>query len=300
MIMNNIHINIIEALYYKINSINRKYKISSPRFKSLFNISPTFYLYNYSSSLENEIYNLYGESKSLDKYMDIIALIKCFITLIYSSPNDNSEENEYVNTFSFLNIININRSQIEKKYIIKNKLFRSFLFTSPSSEGMINRSYLAASGVLNKKKNINQALYELINLSNNVIKTKEHQRDVVVINHIINAAYDYLIGKRLTMPYYKNMDIYAYYFFNPLDFINLYKFERCEFYKLLDECAINDDSFMKKSFIYNTNLFIVDSLASVIDIKNNIKNYDKIISILLNSNATLPNTVLKNIKVGHL
>ena len=95
------------------------------------------------------------------------------------------------------------------------------------------------------------------------------------------------------------MNIYAYYFFNPLDFVNLYALERSVFYELLNNSVIGSNSFMKKSFIYNLNLFIINTLDDIKGIRDNVENYDKIISILLNSNLTLPNNILRDIKLGY-
>lgn len=285
---------IIDALYSKINSKNDKFKISKQRFNVLFEISPTFYLYEYCSLLEQCIYNKYNETV-LYKYLYILDFIKSIMTLFFSPINSNSCENEYTQLYSYLNIINVNRSQICNKKKLRDKLFKAFLFTAPSSEEVVTKFHLSAKGIYYRKENINQIYYEIINLLD--FERYNHKKDISVINDMLTIAYKYLTGDNLLIPYYKRMDIYAHYFFNPLDFINLYTLERSVFYKLLNNSVLGSNSFMKKSFIYNLNLFIISTLDDIKEIQDNVENYNKIIPILLNSNLTLPNNTLRDIKL---
>lgn len=294
--MNHLDNHIIDALYSKINSKNDKFKISEQRFNVLFGISPTFYLYEYSSLLEQCIYNKYN-GIVLYKYLYILDFIKSIITLFFSPINSNSCENEYAKLYSYLNIINVNRSQISNKKSLRDKLYKTFLFTAPASEEVVMKFHLSTKGIYYRKENINQIYYEIIDLLN--LERYNHKKDISVINNMLTMAYKYLTGDNLSIPYYKPMDIYAYYFFNPLDFVNLYALERSVFYELLNNSVIGSNSFMKKSFIYNLNLFIINTLDDIKGIRDNVENYDKIISILLNSNLTLPNNILRDIKLGY-
>ena len=57
------------------------------------------------------------------------AALQCILglkALIYSSPKSNSYENEYSLLYAFLNIININRSQIRNKQAFAGEVIWDF------------------------------------------------------------------------------------------------------------------------------------------------------------------------------
>ena len=138
--------------------------------------------------------------------------------LIYSSPKNNSYENEYSLLYAFLNIININRSQIRNKQPLRDKLFWTFFFCTPSPEYIVCGTRISPTGLLYYRKvNIDKAVYEITHLSD--INKHIDEPEIGQINKILSVAYNYLTGKELFMPQYRYMDVYGYYFFNPLDYI---------------------------------------------------------------------------------
>ena len=89
---------------------------------------------------------------------------------------------------------------------------------------------------------------------NTLINKHIDEPEIGQINKILSVAYNYLTGKELFMPQYRYMDIYGYYFFNPLDYINLYQYDRRTFYELMDKSVVGKFTFMKRAFVYNYNL----------------------------------------------
>lgn len=285
--------NLINALYYKARRPNKKFKMSKQQFKSLFGISPLFYYYEYCPIIEDIIHKTHDKSES---YRYTLDFIKSLISLFFSPFETNSYENEFSTLYAYLNIININRSQIKNKQYLKNKLFHAFLFSAPSSEEVVTNFRLTTKGVYYRKENINQIIYDIIDFSK--INRMYNHNDLHSINNMLDIAYKYIIGEILFIPYYEKMDIYAYYFFHPLDYVNLYTFDRNAFYKLLSNSVIGDYSFMKKAYIYNYNLMLASNIDVITEVQRNVENSDEVITNLFNSCSTLQNKVLRDLKLS--
>ncbi|WP_285829803.1 hypothetical protein [Bacteroides acidifaciens] len=290
--------NIIEALYCKINRNSSSFKLSRQKFKILFGFDPTYYCYEWYATIHKRINEMYNGCVETQYF----AALQCILglkALIYSSPKSNSYENEYSLLYAFLNIININRSQIRNKQPLRDKLFWTFLFCTPSPEYIVCGTRISPTGLLYYHKvNIDKAVYEITHLSD--INKHIDEPEIGQINKILSVAYSYLTGKELFMPQYRYMDIYGYYFFNPLDYINLYQYDKRTFYELMDKSVVGKFTFMKRAFVYNYNLYIVDNIDKIIELKENLRNFEAVKKVLFFSGVTIRNPILLDIKSGNI
>ncbi len=286
--------NIIEAMYLKIKRDKNDFRLSKSQFETLFGIDVSFY---YKYDLLDWLYDTYVGIE-YDKCFAAWNCISGIKTLIFSAPNSNSYENEYSQLYAYLNIINLNRSQIKNKQYFRECMFKTFLFCRPAPEDVVNGTKLSSKGILYYHgMKIDNMVQDILKLSNDNLQFETSK--LAQNNIMLELAYKYLTGKELFLPQYLNMDAYAYYFFNPLDYINLYQYDKRTFFELMDNCVVGKMSFMKKAFIYNYNLFIVDNVEKILELKEHLVNFNKVKDILYFSVATVRNETIRKVKYGY-
>lgn len=293
----NIDLAVLAAIFQKTNSRNDRFRLSDKQFGSLFQICPSFYLFEYGEKVNTLIHKSYENSESMYRdYLAIWEFAQCLQTLILNHVHSNSYENEFTKLYSYLNIINVNRSNLKDKEHYRNKLFQSFLFTSPYSWEFSRHMKLSKNCITYNGKNIENLLSKFFNLEK---EESEMDKSAMIdcINRILKTTYSYMVGKKLFMPYHPQKDIYSYYYFHPADFIELYQNNKAIFYAYLDNSVEDKFTFMKKAFVYNYSLFIISSHVVMSELDCYCKHKDRLLDVLFLSNLTLPNSVIKEIYI---
>lgn len=297
----NIDLAVLTVIFQKTNSRNDRFRLSDKQFRNLFQICPSFYLFEYGEKVNTLISRCYEDSESM--YWDYLAIwgfVQCLQTLIFDRVHSNSSDNEFTKLYSYLNIINVNRSNLKNKERYRNKLFQSFLFTSPYSWEFSRHIKLSKNCITYKGKNIEELLSKFFNVEKEESETDKSAM-IDSINSILKTAYLYMVGKKLFMPYHPQKDIYSYYYFHPADFIELYQNNKALFYTYLDCSVDGKATFMKRAFVYNYSLFIISSPDRVMsELDCYCKHKDRILDVLFLSNSTLPNSVIKKIEFSHI
>lgn len=286
-----------KAILKRTDNRNDAFKLSDRQFRSIFRLNPGLFLYEYGFETTKQI-----EGSEYSERYDNLAIwqfLLSFKHLIFSPAHLNSAMNEFTNLYSYLNIVNVNRSGLKDKAIYRNRLFKSYLFCVPYSWEFSRHIKLTKRGVTYRNKNIGDTISKFFNVE---ITGNEPEKSAMIniINELLQTAYTYMTGEKLFLPYYPQKDEFSYYFFNTDDFIRLYHSDKALFYTYLDNSVDNKPSFMKRAFVYNYSLFIVSSpdvMMSELDCYS--RNKEKVLDALFLSNSTLPNPVIKLIEYSN-
>lgn len=293
----NIDLAVLEAIYQRTDSRNDLFRLSDKQFRSLFQIAPSLFLFEYGEKVRTLIGKCHDDSEPMySDYLAIWEFAQSLQSLIFAPVRTNSSMNEFTKLYSYLNIVNVNRSNLKDKEHFRNKLFQSFLFTSPYSWEFSRHMKLSKNCITYNGKSIENLLSKLFNVEKEESETYKSAM-IGCINRILKTTYSYMVGKKLFMPYRTQKDAYSYYYYHPTDFIELYHNNKVLFYAYLDNSVEGKTTFMKKAFVYNYSLFIIsipDIVMSELDCY--CKHKDKILDVLFLSNLTLPNSVIKKIK----
>lgn len=286
---------VISALYQRMGSRNDRLRMSNKTFEELFYIDPNFYLYEYGTMIE-ELINKSHNTLEVGDYdcLAVWSFVQCLQTLLLTRVHENSTENEFTKIYSFMNIINVNRSCLERKMHYCDRLFRSFLFCAPYSWEFGRHFKLTTKGITYKRTNIEKTVFKLLDIADTA-----HEADCLEpIGKILKTVFFYLSGKKLSLPYYPQKDIYTYYFFHPYDFVELFHNEKKQFYQYLDGCVEGQLTFMKKAFVFNYNLFALTNQNVMPEFESYSTQREKVKSVLWATNVTLPNSIIKEAKCG--
>ena len=298
---NNIELAVMTAIFQRTDSRNDRFRLSDKQFRRIFQICPSFFLFEYGEKARTLIGKYYDDSESMYfNYLAIWEFAQCLQSLIFAPVHANSSMNEFSKLYSFLNIINVNRSNLKNKTHYRRKLFRSFLFASPYSWEFSQHIKLSKNCVTYNEENIENVLAEFFN-----VEKEENETDksamIDSINRILKTIYSYMVGEKLFMPYRPQKDVYSYYYFHLTDFIELYQNNKALFYAYLDNSVDGKSTFMKKAFVYNYGLFIISSPDIVMsELDCYCKHKDRILDVLFLSNSILPNSVIKKIKFVYI
>ena len=297
----NIALAVLEAIFQRTDSRNDLFRLSDKQFRSLFQIAPSFFLFEYGEKVRTLIGKCHDDSKPMySDYLAIWEFAQCLQSLIFAPVRTNSSMNEFTKLYSYLNIINVNRSNLKDKAHYKNKLFQSFLFTSPYSWEFSQHIKLSKNCVTYNEENIEDVLSKFFNVEKEENETGKNAM-IDSINRILKTTYSYMVGEKLFMPYRPQKDVYSYYYLHPTDFIELYQNNKALFYAYLDNSVEGKANFMKKAFVYNYSLFIISSPDIVMsELDCYCKHKDRILDVLFLSNSTLPNSAIKKIKFGYI
>lgn len=293
----NIDLAVLEAIFQRTDSRNNLFRLSDKQFRSLFQIAPSFFLFEYGEKVRRLIGKCHDDSEPMySDYLAIWEFAQCLQSLIFAPVCTNSSMNEFVKLYSYLNIINVNRSNLKNKAHYRNKLFQSFLFTSPYSWEFSRHMKLSKNCITYNGKSIEDLLSIFFNVEK---EGSEMDKSAMIdcINRILKTTYSYMVGKKLFMPYHTQKDAYSYYYYHLTDFIELYQNDKALFYAYLDNSVEGKTTFMKKAFVYNYSLFII-SISDIVmsELDCYCKHKDKILDVLFLSNSTLPNSAIKKIK----
>lgn len=297
----NIDLAVLAAIFQRTDSRNDLFRLSDKQFISLFQITPSFFLFEYGEKVKTLIDRCYYDLEPMySDYLAIWEFAQCLQSLIFAPIHTNSSFNEFTKLYSYLNIINVNRSNLKDKAHYRNKLFQSFLFSSPYSWEFSRHIKLSKNCITYNGDNIEDILSKFFD-----VEKEENETDksamIDGINSILKTTYSYMVGEKLFMPYHPQKDIYSYYYFHPTDFIELYQNNKALFYAYLDNSVDGKATFMKRAFVYNYSLFIISSPDIVMsELDCYCKHKDRILDVLFLSNSTLPNSVIKKIKFGYI
>lgn len=284
--------NIVTALLERMKSRNKGFLLSRPRFKKLFKLDTDCYLYGYGERLERHLLDKYGESADTFKYLDIFHFIADLLRLYYAPKNSNSEENEFGKLYAYGSIIGVHRCPVTDKPIYLKRLLGTLLFCFPASEDYIRRFRWRKDGLYYNSENVGT----LIDCTIREIKESESQTESAdMIEWIITETYSYLVGSNTGLPYVHSETLLHYYL-TPSDYVWLYHHDKELFFTYLDTAALQPKIFSNKSFVYNFNLYILKDTEILDEIARYSRCYEAVLRLLFQSNAILPNPIIRRIK----
>lgn len=284
--------NIVTALLERMKSRNKCFSLSRTRFKKLFHLDTDYYLYDFGATLEQSLLDKYGESSLTFKYLDTFHLIVDFLRLYCKPQNTNSEENEFGKLYAFTSIIGLHRCPIPEKRLYLDRLLRTLLFCFPSSEEYIHKFRWRKDGLYYKSENVKTLIHDTLGM---IRKAENNPEATEIIESIITETYGYLTGTNTGLPFIRSETL-LHYCLNPADYIWLYRHDKGLFYTYLDAAALQQEIFSCRAFVYNFNLYVVKDETAFDELAEYSRQYKAVIDMLLQSNAILPNKVIRQYK----